>query len=237
MNRTQVPDWAREGNQAVSGVRMASEKQLNWIKSMCEQKDLTSLSQEQQAWCTQAVSNDSMWNPATTRITFEKAGSLIDTLRPLKFKPRDPMEQRDRNYQSADNAARFAVGVPAGRYAVTADSGELRFYNVWISRDKARLNVYVCHGPDESDLRYQQTVLGVLNKIKTAGIRESAIRYGLEIGECSNCGRRLTNRISRELGIGPICGGRMFGDDGWKDEVKAKRQEIIDRGQNPDEDI
>jgi hypothetical protein len=59
----------------------------------------------------------------------------------------------------------------------------------------------------------------------------------MEIRACSNCGRRLTNRISRELGIGPICGGRMFGGDEWADEVKAKRAEIVARGEDPDEEL
>jgi hypothetical protein len=58
----------------------------------------------------------------------------------------------------------------------------------------------------------------------------------MEIGSCSNCGRRLTNTISRELGIGPVCGGRMFGE-AFKVEVSEKRAEITARGDNPDEEL
>ena len=64
----------------------------------------------------------------------------------------------------------------------------------------------------------------------------AAIRFGMEIGACSNCGRRLTNTISRELGIGPVCGGRLFGDT-FKAEVKSKRAEIIARGDDPDAEV
>jgi hypothetical protein len=124
--------------------------------------------------------------------------------------------------------------VPAGRYAVEANNGELRFYKLWVGRTGFK-KLYVLHGPDETEMNFK-TMNSILNKIKVAGVRECAIRYGMEIGECSNCGRRLTNRISRELGIGPICGGRMFGET-WSDEVKTKRGEIAARGEDPDEEL
>lgn len=34
---------------------------------------------------------------------------------------------------------------------------------------------------------------------------EAAVRYGRETGRCACCGRQLTNKLSIELGIGPIC--------------------------------
>lgn len=34
---------------------------------------------------------------------------------------------------------------------------------------------------------------------------DAAVRYGRETGSCSCCGRELTNKLSIELGIGPIC--------------------------------
>ena len=34
---------------------------------------------------------------------------------------------------------------------------------------------------------------------------EAAVRYGQKTGKCSCCGRKLTNKMSIELGIGPIC--------------------------------
>lgn len=38
----------------------------------------------------------------------------------------------------------------------------------------------------------------------------SAIAYGRAFGSCSCCGRTLTNELSIELGIGPICRGKFF---------------------------
>lgn len=125
--------------------------------------------------------------------------------------------------------------VPAGRYAVDSNEGELRFYQVWRSKDGQGFALYVLHGTDSSRVR-GKAVPAILAKI-AEDVRGAAIRFGNEIGACSNCGRRLTNRISRELGIGPVCGGRMFEGDDWSVEVKAARQRIIDRGEDPNEEV
>lgn len=34
---------------------------------------------------------------------------------------------------------------------------------------------------------------------------EAAVRYGRQTGQCACCGRELTNKLSIELGIGPVC--------------------------------
>jgi hypothetical protein len=126
--------------------------------------------------------------------------------------------------------------VPAGRYAVDSNEGELRFYQVWRPKDNPNVfRVYVLHGPDSSPV-HQNAVRAIMDKI-AADVRGAAIRFGNEIGQCSNCGRRLTNRISRELGIGPVCGGRMFDGSDWKSEVKAARTRIEARGEDPDEEL
>lgn len=40
---------------------------------------------------------------------------------------------------------------------------------------------------------------------------QAAIAYGQRFGNCSICDRLLTNALSIELGIGPICRGKFFG--------------------------
>jgi hypothetical protein len=222
--REAVPDWARAEREAdAPDPNLWSPKQQQFVLDLIDQKDLSIINAEGQQFLAEIKRGERV-------MTKSKASELIDKL--LKL----PKAALHHGLPSENAKERFAVGVPAGRYAVEADNGQLRFYHVWVSRDGTRLNVYVAHGPDESDLKYQKTVMAVLNKIKTAGIRESAIKYGMEIGSCSNCGRRLTNHISRALGIGPICGGRMFGED-FKVEVKAKRAELKAAGINPDEEI
>ena len=227
--REAPPAWAHtQRDDGVTGEPTASQPQLNYIRDLSTQKDLTRLRPEQRAALLQP---EEFWDEKTTRLSKAKATTILNILTDIKICPYKP---KDAQLPTTHMAERFALEVPAGRYAVEAENGELRFYKVWVSRDKKRLNVYVEHGPAESDLKYQKTILTILNKIKTVGIRKAAIRYGMEIGACSNCGLRLTNRISRELGIGPVCGGRMFGDD-FKLEVKAKRAEIKARGEDPNE--
>lgn len=155
-------------------------------------------------------------------------------------RPKKPTEQD--KAQKAGRAEdlewqKALVDLPPGRYAIENNEGELRFYLRWQGRgqNSDRFALYVIHGPYESKLPRPAQVT-IAQKILDAGVRKCALRYGAEIGECSNCGRRLTNRISRELAIGPICGGRMFGDE-WKTEVKTKRAEIVARGEDPDEEL
>jgi len=45
-----------------------------------------------------------------------------------------------------------------------------------------------------------QLFIRIANKPK-----EAILNYGLETGECSECGRKLTSSESIRLGIGPVC--------------------------------
>lgn len=215
--RQAPPDWAKPVTpKDAPDPNMASPAQYNFINGLMEERDLSKLSDEQVAF----LESDFAVNKG-------QASRIIELL--LK-QPRKPRER------AISNTDPDLLALPAGRYAIENNQGELRFYKKWVSRDGKLHRIYVQHGPDESSM-HLPTQIAIAKKILAAGIRQCAIRYGMEIGECSNCGRRLTNRISRELGIGPICGGRMFGDDGWKDEVKAARAAIVLRGDDPDEEL
>lgn len=233
--RDNVPTWAKPDAgtaaqvtaEAVGGVAKITDKQRSFLLDLIAKKQVKPEHEGRVDLIMKClrISED----PEEYGMSKDKASELISWY--LK-QPDKPREERG---TSNEDHERMSVGVPPGRYAVDSNDGELRFYSVWQSPDKLRLRVYVCHGPDESSLKYHKTMMGVLKKIKADGIREAAIRYGNEIGACSNCGRRLTNRISRALAIGPICGGRMFGEDTWKDEVKAMRADIKAQGFDPDE--
>jgi hypothetical protein len=231
VQRDTVPAWAQEA-QTDTGERKASQPQLNYIRDLSQKKDLSSLSKEQQDALQQP---DEFWQAETTRLSFEKARRMLDVMIPLGNKPRETVVSDGVETSTA------LSGLPPGRYALPKagtelEDNELRFYQCWESRDKAAKRIYVMFGPREAKLPVDAQIK-IAKMIVKAGIRECAIRYGMEIGSCSNCGRRLTNRISRELGIGPICGGRMFGGDEWSAEVKAKRKEILARGEDPDEEF
>lgn len=64
----------------------------------------------------------------------------------------------------------------------------------------------VVGGRFEARADAEPTTLAALRRI-AADPLQSALDYGKATGICSCCGRKLTNGVSIELGIGPICRG------------------------------
>jgi len=112
--------------------------------------------------------------------------------------------------------------VPAGttRHAVINAEGSLTFIRIdKIVDPKSNWNGWVfvkrIAGPEEMRIGSQkpngeykgqwQDLLKQINDDPIATIS----RYGKEIGSCGICGLRLTDKTSRELGIGPICRGKL----------------------------
>lgn len=221
-NRDSVPAWATQD------VPLATQNQISYIARLKGERELT---EEQQRWINQQIANDGT-------LSRPRASEIISKLLKLPHKQTE-QDIAERSGRLEDlEWQKPLVDLPPGRYALDSSSGELRFYHRWQgkqSHNLGRFALYVVHGPDESKLPRPAQV-AIAAKIIEAGVRECAIRYGLEIGECSNCGRRLTNRISRELGIGPVCGGRMFGSD-FNQMVSYTRNNIIARGLDPDEEL
>lgn len=213
MNRTAVPSHIR-------GER-PTDPQIRFIRGLFSERDRSSLSNKQKEWLAMEMAKAE--DEQFVGVSVKRASDIITALKNL------PVTEAIAKKQNADKP-----DVPAGRYAVESDEGELRFYKVWVSK-KGYIKVYVLHGPDSTEMPYKSG-LGILRKIESDGVEQAAIRFGQEIGACSNCGRRLTNRISRELGIGPICGGRMFGDE-FVPRVADARERIVARGEDPYEEI
>jgi len=90
-----------------------------------------------------------------------------------------------------------AHGMNAGAiYAVDADSDQ------YLGKIKDGRFMRVRECSDDQEAR----IIAVCANPKAA-----AIAYGKRTGKCCICGRELTNHESIDLGIGPICAGRM----GW----------------------
>lgn len=108
--------------------------------------------------------------------------------------------------------------VPDGRYAVTGDDSTTDFYEVshgkagtrWDGWTFASLLIGSPGGFREERVRYA-ALRGLLEKIEAQGIRESAERFGRELGICPCCGSPLTDPESIARGIGPICAEKR----GW----------------------
>lgn len=211
MTRTAVPPGLRE---------RPTEPQLKFIRGLLSERKWNSLTGEQQEYL-----SGELGKPEDQQFLGVSVRKASDVIKRLKALPVKDNIVRSQNPDVPD--------VPAGRYAIESNDGELRFYHLWVGKS-GYPKLYVLHGPDSTELP-RPAMIEILKKIETAGPGKCAERFGIEIGACSNCGRRLTNRLSRELGIGPVCGGRWYGDDEWKAKKDTKRAEIVARGDDPDE--
>lgn len=130
--------------------------------------------------------------------------------------------------------------VPDGHYALKYPEDQLnpiRFYRVNHGKKGTRWENHVFVDRFASDERYP-----VKGDERTRVLAEiagdpfgAAQRYGLEMGRCSCCNRKLTRELSRALGIGPICGNRH----GWLTDnyVAAARARIVKAGGDPEAEV
>ena len=102
--------------------------------------------------------------------------------------------------------------VPAGYYAL--DTEPMKFYrlNYGIPGTQwaGSLFVTAIGGPEEYRIRNREARNEIIAAI-AADPQGAMLRYGLNIGRCGHCNRRLTDEQSRLDGIGPICKAKM----GW----------------------
>jgi Family of unknown function (DUF6011) len=98
-------------------------------------------------------------------------------------------------------------GVPEGRYAIdwgTAEAEDVKFYQI------KEAVLYAQASAELWEIKDTEAVAKVLAAIKVDP-KAASLLYGTKLGACGVCGRTLTNQDSRDLGIGPICAGKM----GW----------------------
>lgn len=165
-------------------------KQTQFIISLMTERETASLSPDQQMFLARI-------HAGHVDPTAEQASRIITKLLSL---PR-----RGETTETTTTTAAPAVDVPAGRYAIEI-GGKVGFFRVdrpedgkWAGRtfvkEQASEEFYPVRGPRRNE---------VLTAI-AADPRAAMIRYGHELGRCGNCGRTLTDEISREMGIGPDC--------------------------------
>lgn len=203
----QTPKWAEED---------ATPPQVNYIKILVEDRNVPA------EWLVRIKGYIERGE-----LTKGKAGEIISALKGL---PKDPeKDQRDKNRPTL-------ADIPPGRYAVQtgADPEDISFWRV--KENKAKTGRYILRigGPNEYLLRGQDA-LAAVKRIHRYGVGNAAVLYGKKVGRCSQCNTRITNRLSRELGIGPVCGGRVYGD--WEERVNRARQALLDLGLDPRENV
>ena len=103
------------------------------------------------------------------------------------------------------------MDVPAGRYAlVHPERSIIEFFSSTSPRSgKWAGRTFV--NQQASDDKYP--VRGARRDEVLARIavdpQAAMIRYGHELGRCGNCGRTLTDEVSRAMGIGPDCAAKL----------------------------
>src|SRR5262252_4961049 len=157
---------------------LATEPQVDWFNKLREGKDLSSLSEEQHKWLAEA-------DPAS--IPKLRISGIIEQLTQLKWKPREGRTPT----------------VPDGRYAIPGPDGKLRFYSVKNGHSRTFVDVWA--SDERWPVKNNGEAIRILNAIKNDP--DAGPRFGREIGRCYVCGRTLTDELSRELGIGPVCRG------------------------------
>jgi len=97
--------------------------------------------------------------------------------------------------------------IPVGRYALknapTNTEKDISFWSVWVNDAGTVWRLKQIVGPNLENVP-QGSILPILRRIGENPEAAMAL-YGHEIGQCGACNRRLTNKLSRRLGIGPIC--------------------------------
>jgi hypothetical protein len=193
--RTPVPPEFRNAEPT------ASQKQLDYIRDLMEQRNLEDLSAEKRESLKQP---EEFWAEETTRLSKTKASRIIKALLDLPHTPRES--------KAGITAAANLPKVPDGRYAIPKDDGTLMFYSVKMGRSVVFVDVWASDNrwPIKNPIEKQRILTEIAKDPK-----EAMNRFGMEIGRCGRCGRTLTREDSRMRGLGPDCAGIMAGNYGW----------------------
>lgn len=173
-----------------------TERQRELLLKLLREKDMTGVTEDKLTAAREAAEGRTM--------TKVKASELITwaIARP------NHQQAHERSVRNDPEVFDQFPDVPAGRYAVENEEGILRFYTV-DRPDKGKwagwVFVAVWASDEKHPIRGNAAKKTILEKIMEAGPKQAAERFGREIGACAICGRTLTDPVSREIGIGPIC--------------------------------
>lgn len=175
----------------------ATEAQVGYISSLLRERETDRLTEQQRTFI-------ESFEPS--RLNRGQASRVIEGLKKLPSKPRQLTITR--------TGEPMWPTVPEGRYAVQDPyDGVLKFYKVnrpTEGRWAGRVFIDVRASDEHHPIR-DATKRAEIMRVIELDPKEAMLRYGRELGSCGHCGRTLTNELSREIGIGPICRGRM----GW----------------------
>jgi hypothetical protein len=229
---------------------LASPKQVKFALALMEQRDLfklpgwfdavNAMDQEEYA---RHVERVKAGLPNMPRRGPQRIGKFIDALLECPEVPGQAAGERDNDNRKSQ--IDFVGLIPDGRYALVNEDDVLnpvRFYQVKRGNDyRARggrdwtnfLFVTRFSSDEEWPVKGADRI-AVLTEI-AFDPKTAAIRFGREENRCCICYKRLTRRLSRDLGIGPVCGGR----NGWinAEVLASARERIRAEGFDPEEEV
>lgn len=112
------------------------------------------------------------------------------------------------DYAAELSAAIDTAGIADGYYAVAAVAGDndLTFVRIGTSDTGVRIMRHIVGGKGETTPGLAWC-LRVVAAIVAAGQDVAGLTYANEIGRCYKCNRHLTDQVSRDRGMGPVCYG------------------------------
>jgi len=194
----------------------ASPKQLKWLRDLLIEKDYTTFPADWRDYCDYVKRAFELcvgegYEPEslnTWLVTGDRDEVTMDT-----FKTLLPKLQEAPVVKGATPKATMPSdeALPEGRYAIPVQDkdseNDLAFYKVdrptegkWAGKVFVKLLL----SDNEHRMPFPQQV-SVANNIVQYGAAEASMNYGKHFEQCGVCGRGLTNKLSRELGIGPDC--------------------------------
>jgi hypothetical protein len=193
-----------------------TERQLSYIKSLIEKRDVSPLSTEQKLFL--SVEDNLLL------LSKKQASAAIKALLGCNMKPVQPAQpaqpvsepaQASEPEISTDDGTVENQEVPEGYfYIVDPKDNTEKFYRVTKGRPDTRWAGYTFLSVQASDYfyaikekPYRDRIFAEILKDPVTAMNE----YGMRLGRCGVCNRTLTDRDSRLRGIGPICAERLYG--------------------------
>lgn len=193
----------------------ATDRQVNFLRDLAEKRQTERASAPTVETCVRAMTG--------MRITFDQARAAITEAKtmPYRTRPATTTVPAATAPQAGGGNLKAKVAdlkakVPNGRYAVRgtvkdAEDNKLRFF--FVRERNGYLRIDQCISDDRRPVEYGPRYLRILQAIVDAGVAEAALAYADNMGECSRCGRELTdeNNPYKPFGFGPDCGPKVAG--------------------------
>jgi Family of unknown function (DUF6011) len=201
-----------------------TDKQRSFVARLRRERELDESGQD---WLTAEM--------AKPDLTKGRVHDIIDHLLALPVKPKASVKPEEPN----------APRVEPGRYALrepTDTLNPIRFYKIDDGKDlRSRggqdwtgFQFVERYASDETFPIKGKDRYRVLEAIAADPLAAAQL-YGQEARRCTVCNRKLTRRLSRELGIGPVCAVKVE----WMtpDYIDSITQSLIAQGLDPKETI